>query len=35
MVCTDAEIDQGLAILDEVFAALARSRTGARGLAAE
>ncbi|HEX3954578.1 MAG TPA: aminotransferase class III-fold pyridoxal phosphate-dependent enzyme, partial [Stellaceae bacterium] len=35
MVCTDAEIDQGLAILDTVFAALARDRSGARGLAAE
>jgi 4-aminobutyrate aminotransferase-like enzyme len=35
MVCTDAEIDRGLGILDEVFAALARSRAGARSLAAE
>ena len=35
MVCTDAEIDHGLAILDEVFAGLARDRVGAKGLAAE
>jgi 2,2-dialkylglycine decarboxylase (pyruvate) len=35
MVCTDAEIDQGLTILDDVFAALARTRAGARNIAAE
>ena len=35
MVCTDAEIDQGLAILDEVFAGLARNRSGTRDMAAE
>jgi 2,2-dialkylglycine decarboxylase (pyruvate) len=35
MVCTDAEIDHGMAILDDVLAALARSRGSAKGLAAE
>jgi 2,2-dialkylglycine decarboxylase (pyruvate) len=35
MVCTDAEIDQGLATLDEVFADLARHRSGTRDMAAE
>ena len=35
MVCTDAEIDEGLAILEEVFAALARDRSGARSMAAK
>jgi 4-aminobutyrate aminotransferase-like enzyme len=35
MVCTDNEIDQGLAILDEVFAGVARGRVGARNIAAE
>ena len=35
MVCTDGEIDRGLAILDEVFAGLARERAGAKDLAAE
>jgi 2,2-dialkylglycine decarboxylase (pyruvate) len=35
MVCTDAEIDHGLAILDDVFGSLAGDRSAARGLAAE
>jgi 2,2-dialkylglycine decarboxylase (pyruvate) len=35
MVCSDAEIDHGLAILDEVFDSLARSRGAATGIAAE
>ena len=35
MVCTDAEIDEGLAILEEVFAALARDRRRTRSIAAE
>jgi 2,2-dialkylglycine decarboxylase (pyruvate) len=35
MVSTDREIDQGLAILDEAFASLARDRAGTKGLAAE
>lgn len=35
MVCTDAEIDEGVAILDEVFAAVARDRRGVRKIAAE
>jgi 2,2-dialkylglycine decarboxylase (pyruvate) len=35
MVCTDAEIDEGVAILDKVFAAVARDRRGARRIAAE
>ena len=35
MVCTDAEIDEGLAILEAVFAALARDRSGARSIAAK
>jgi hypothetical protein len=35
MVCTDAEIDQGLGILEDVFATLARNRAAARHLAAE
>ena len=34
MVCTDAEIDEGLAILDDVFAALARDWSGAKSIAA-
>ena len=33
MVCTDAEIDEGLAILEDVFTALARDR--ARSIAAK
>jgi len=35
MVCTDAEIDHGLAILDDVFGSLAGDRSATRGLAAE
>lgn len=35
MVSTDSEIDQGLAILDGVFAALARDRAGMHGIGAE
>jgi len=35
MVCTDAEIDEGFAILEDVFAALARDRSGARSIAAK
>jgi 4-aminobutyrate aminotransferase-like enzyme len=35
MVCTDAEIDEGLAILNDVFAALARDRSKAKSVAAE
>jgi 2,2-dialkylglycine decarboxylase (pyruvate) len=35
MVSSDPEIDQGLAILDDVFASLARDRAGTKGLAAE
>lgn len=35
MVCTDAEIDEGLGILEDVFAALARNRAAAGHLAAE
>ena len=35
MVCTDAEIDDGLGILEDVFATLARDRRTARHLAAE
>ena len=35
MVSSDLEIDQGLAILDEAFASLARDRAGTKGLAAE
>ena len=31
MVCTDAEIDQGLSILEDVFATLGRNRGAARG----
>jgi 4-aminobutyrate aminotransferase-like enzyme len=34
MVSTDSEIDQGLAILDDVFVALARDRAGTRDIAA-
>jgi 2,2-dialkylglycine decarboxylase (pyruvate) len=35
MVSSDSEIDQGLAILDDVFASLARGRAEAKGIAAE
>jgi 2,2-dialkylglycine decarboxylase (pyruvate) len=35
MVCSDDEIDEGLAILDHVFADMAKSRASARDLAAE
>lgn len=35
MISSDSEIDQGLAILDDVFAGLARDRAGAKGIAAE
>jgi 4-aminobutyrate aminotransferase-like enzyme len=35
MVCTDAEIDGGLAILEDVFAALARDRSKAKSIAAK
>jgi 2,2-dialkylglycine decarboxylase (pyruvate) len=35
MVTSDSEIDQGLAILDDVFAGLARGRAEAKGIAAE
>jgi hypothetical protein len=35
MVCTDNEIEQGLAILEEVFAGVARGRVGAGDIAAE
>ena len=35
MVCTDNEIDQGLAILEEVFVGVARGRVGAGDIAAE
>jgi 4-aminobutyrate aminotransferase-like enzyme len=35
MVGTDNEIEQGLAILEEVFAGVARGRVGARDIAAE
>ena len=35
MVTSDSEIDQGLAILDDVFVSLARGRAEAKGIAAE
>jgi 4-aminobutyrate aminotransferase-like enzyme len=35
MVYRDDEIDDGLSILDDVFAAIANSRTGVRDRAAE
>ena len=35
MVSSDSEIDHGLAILEDVFASLAKSRAGAKSLAAE
>jgi 2,2-dialkylglycine decarboxylase (pyruvate) len=35
MVCTDNEIDQGLAILDDVFAGVARGRVGTKRVAAD
>jgi hypothetical protein len=34
-VCTDAEIDEGLGILEDVFATLAHNRRVAKHLAAE
>jgi len=35
MVCSDVEIDEGLAILDDVFSVIAKGRVRDRDLAAE